>query len=793
MMIGSTVSHYRILEKIGEGGMGEVYLAEDTSLGRHVALKFLPEKMQEDELARKRFLREAGSAAALEHPYICNIKEVNQTEDGQDFIVMEYVEGHTLKDLLQKGGPLPLGEALRISTEVADALAMAHGKGIVHRDLKPSNIMLTPQSHAKVMDFGLAKRVLTDQGTEQDLTSGLTREGSTLGTPAYMSPEQVRGEEVDSRSDLFSLGIVLYEMLTGVHPFLRPSSVETMGAILHQDAEPLATHLAEAPGLLQETMNRLLAKDPQDRLQRIEDLSGLVAQLSSGEGELRLTALLRSRLGRRLVLGLVAIFATIFIGQRLTRGIGGPMVSSIAVLPFANLSGDPEQEYFVEGMTDQLATSLSKISSLTVKSQSATSRYKDSEMSPAEIARELGVEALVTGSVLWERDRVSVAARLVDPSTQSNLWADTFDRSLTSVLALYSDVTQAITGEIRIRLTSEEESRLARTQEVDPEAYIAYLNGSFHWKRLTPEDLETAQRYFELALEEDSSFAPAYAGLAWVWSSRSTTRVVSAEEAGPKVKAAALQAIALDDASVEAYEALAMYRTFTEWDWAGAETAWERALAINPNAANAQAWYAVFLALMGRSAEAVVHSERALELDPNNALFFGNYAMVLCFERRWDDAIAAAQTAMAMQPLMGVARTALQYAYIAKGMQDEQLALQRERISRDSVRLAAFEQGLSAGGDRGAQRAVAEVLAARYLEGTSFGARGIALRFVDAGEYSQAIDWLERAYEDHDQTLPYISGLPVWDPLRSDPRFQEILRRMNFPEAVINRRLDEPI
>jgi tetratricopeptide (TPR) repeat protein len=407
-------------------------------------------------------------------------------------------------------------------------------------------------------------------------------------------------------------------------------------------------------------------------------------------------------------------------------------------------------------------------------------------MSPADIAAELGVEALVAGSILREGDQVRIAARLVDPSTESNLWAQTFERSLTSVMALYGDVTQAIANEIQITLTPDEESRIADTQEVDPEAYDAWLKGSYHWNRLTPEDYDIAERYFELSLENDSSYAPAYAGLAWVWSARQSTGVVSAQEAGPKVKAAALQAIALDDGSWQAHEALAIARTLTDWDWAGAESAWERTLELNPNAANAHAYYAHFLAIMGRSGEAVFHSERALDLDPFNPLFHGLYAMVLCFERRWDDAMAAARTAMDTQPLMAVARTALQYAYIAKGMRDEQLNLQRARIAADSERLTAFEQGLAEGGYEGAQRAIADVLAARYREGKFFSARGIALRYLDAGDYDLAIKWLENAYEIRQQTLPYISGVPVWDPVRSHPRFQALLRNMNLPEEVID-------
>jgi len=412
-MIGRTVSHYHILEKIGKGGMGEVYLAEDTSLKRKVALKFLPEYLHQNELAHRRFLREAESAAALDHPYICHINEISQTEAGQDFIVMEYVEGQTLKDRLEEG-PLALEESIRVSGEIIDALALAHQRGIVHRDLKPANIMLTTQGHAKVMDFGLAKRVLTDDATEQDLTSALTREGSTLGTPAYMSPEQVRGQPVDHRTDLFSFGIILYEMLTGVHPFRRSHPVETMGAILYEEPEPLSAHFPGPMALLQKTINQLLAKDPDQRMQTAEEVAGRLIELSSQAEELRLTTFLRSRSGRRSALVLTAVIVIVLIGwwalQRGTNEIGNPEVRSIAVLPLANLSGDPGNDPIAEGIHDALITNLAGLGLERVIARSTVIRYKGKDTPPKEIAQELNVERLMTGAVMRSGDRVRVTA-----------------------------------------------------------------------------------------------------------------------------------------------------------------------------------------------------------------------------------------------------------------------------------------------------------------------------------------------------------------------------------------------
>jgi len=785
-MIGTTVRHYRIVEKIGEGGMGEVYRAEDTSLHRAVALKFLPERLLEEPIARKRFLREAESAAALEHPYICNIKEVGQTDDGQDFIVMEYVEGQTLKERIQEQGSLQIGEALRISAEVADALEMAHGKGIVHRDLKPANIMLTPQGHAKVMDFGLAKRFVTERGTEQDLTSGITEEGATPGTPAYMSPEQVRTEPVDSRSDLFSLGIVLYEMLTGVHPFLRPSPVATMGAILHEDPEPLARLVPGSPELLRETVGRLLTKDPKARWQTAEQLSSRLAELSSGQWEPRLAAFLRSRLGRRIIWGLAAVLAAVFIGHRLVRNPGEPVVNSLAVLPLANLSGDSEQDNFVNGMTEALTTSLGGISSLTVKAPSAAKRFRDSELSAAEIAAELGVQVLVAGSVLQEGNVVRVTARLVDPSTESNLWADTFERSLTSVLALYGDLTQAIATEIRVRLTPEEESRIATAQEVNPEAYDAYLQGTVYWRGLTREDLDTAERYFESALERDPTFALAYAGLARVWAGRSQRRLVPTEEAVTKGLAAAQRALELDEGSGEAHEALAMMLSWHAWDWAGAWPHWRRALDINPNSAETHAFYAHFLAIMGRPEEALPHAARAVELDPFNSLFRALDAVTLFFNRRFDEFEVADSLARTIDPNQPIASGMGSVALRAQGRLQEELAHQREINAGDPELLTALDTGFAQGGYEGAELALADVLRQRYETDPGTGVRPdlIAFRYMEGGDLDQAMDWLEISLENHDPNLPYI-GLPQFLPIRTHPSFPDLLRGMNFPEEVI--------
>jgi len=487
---------------------------------------------------------------------------------------------------------------------------------------------------------------------------------------------------------------------------------------------------------------------------------------------------------------LVALLATVFIGFGLTQGSGGLTVSSIAVLPLANFSGDAVQEYFVDGMTDALTTSLSKISSLKVTSQAAANRFRDSGLSSAEIAAELGVEALLAGSVLREADLVRIDIRLVDPSTESNVWAQTFERSLTSVMALYGDVTQAIAQEIRVTLTPDEESRIADDQEVDPEAYDAYLQGNFHWKKITPEGLDLAEQYYELAMEKDSTFALAYAGLAWIWGARSQMGLVSPLEAGSKSNQFAGRAVELDDGLAEAHYALAANLTWGGWAWGEAWDHWRRALEINPNDANLNAYYAHFLCIMGLPEDALLFSERALDLDPYSSLYRALHGMTLTFNRRYDEAIAAATAALELDP--GMQLDARQLVYIARGMRDEQLAHQRERIANFPERVAAFEAGLEAGGYEGAQLALADLFVSQTGEDGAFRFNpwGIALRYLDGGDLDRAVDWLEKATSARDPNVPYI-GLPIYDVIRTHPRYPDLIRSIGFPEEVEARYLNE--
>jgi len=482
-MIGQTISHYKVIEKIGQGGMGVVYKAEDTRLGRNVALKFLPEELQQDSTSRKRFLREAKSAAALDHPYICKIYEVGE-EEGQSFISMEYIQGETLSQKLTEG-PLPLKDALQTAVEIAEALEAAHKNDIVHRDLKPSNIMLTSDGHVKVMDFGLAKRVTPSEGQEEEITTALTREGSTLGTLPYMSPEQVRGQEVDARSDIFSFGVVLYEMLAGVNPFKKGGHMETAKAVLSDTAPPLTRYTEDIPLLLQHTLKKMLAKEPDQRYQLVHDVRTDLDELNvtSGESEVSATVAAATPAKRIYLWPVVAGGVMVLVILALawlwpfTPAPAENAINSIAVLPFENLSPDPENEYFSEGMTEELVGKLSRIQNLQVASRTSAARFRGTNKDIKEIGEELGVQYVLEGSVRKAGDRVRITSQLVDASTGFQLWSDDFDGELKDVFVVQEETALKIAEALDLHLSPQDAENIHRRYTENSQAYDAYLRG----------------------------------------------------------------------------------------------------------------------------------------------------------------------------------------------------------------------------------------------------------------------------------------------------------------------------
>jgi TolB-like protein/Tfp pilus assembly protein PilF/predicted Ser/Thr protein kinase len=768
---------YTIIEELGRGGMGVVYKAEDAKLKRTVALKLLPPELTHIPEVNDRFMREAQAAAALDHPNICTVYEFDETE-GTSFISMAYIEGQSLKKKIESGA-LEVDEAVEVACQVAEGLQEAHDKGVVHRDIKSANIMVAERGQAKIMDFGLAR-----------ITGGtlFTQEGTTMGTVAYMSPEQASGVKVDHRTDIWSLGVVLYEMLTGKLPFLRENEQAVMYSILKENPKPVTDLKADVPASLEQVVDRALEKNPDKRYQRAGELLDDLKSISAGIVPEEIIARLRkAKLRKRKrtmayagAVGLIIIAAVmalvLFTGRE-------EVIESIAVLPLENLTGDAGQEYFVDGVTDELIGQLSQIGALRVISRRTVMQYKGMEKSLPEIARELNVDAVVDGTVYQVGDRVRIRIELVDALPEErNLWAQAYERAGTDVLVMYGEMVRAIAHETRVNLTSEETTRLTSARQVNPEAYDAYLKGSYHWKKLTPADLDAAQRYFELALEKDPSYAPAYSGISFVWMARATATAAAAmpHEAAPKARETAIRSLELDSTLAEPHFALATVATWYEWNWEKAEQEFRRALELNPNHADSHVFYGLFLSAMGRLSEARAQMEQALALDPLNFMYLSYYGISLERSRMLDEAIVQYQKGIDLAPDFIDAISGLMHCYHQKGMYREALEAARRLfvIRGEHEVLEALERGNADGGYTEAMRRAAEALAAR--SNPAYAMR-IATLYTFADEKERALDWLEKAYEERLQNMIYLRVYPKWDPLRENLRYKDLLQKMDFP------------
>jgi serine/threonine-protein kinase len=771
---------YRIVEELGRGGMGVVYKAEDIQLQRTVALKFLPPELVHIPEIRDRFRQEAKAAAALDHPHICTIYDFDQDED-RAFISMAYIEGRSLRERIGSG-PLELEEALKIAAQVAEGLEEAHGKGIVHRDIKSANIMVTTRGQAKIMDFGLARIVGATL---------VTQEGTTMGTVSYMSPEQARGEKVDHRTDIWSFGVVLYEMLTGELPFKGEQSQAVVYAILKEKPKPLTSSKPDLPPAIEEVVLKALEKDPDRRYQSfgelLDDLRSITAGIVPDEIKARLRRAKIARRKRALLYPNAAAVVIVAVVVLLVLTRRAETIGSVAVLPLENLTGDAEKGYYVDGVTDELIGHISRISGLRrVISRTSMMLFKGSDKTVPEIARELGVDVVVEGAVYRAGADVRLRLQLIDALPEErSLWTETYERPGADVLMMYGEIARTIADKLQIELTAEEEARFAKPRQVDPEAYALYLQGISNYYKLTPPDLDAAQKYFESALKKDPNYALAYLGMSSVFRGRAQMGLAPLQELRSEARRYLLKAMELDNSSAEAHFAMASLKTWHEWDWTGAEASFRRAIELNPNYAMARVFYSNLLALLDRPEEAVEQGRRALESDPINPFIKGIYCLTLGNLGRYDEAIIQARSLLKASPDNPSAHSILWEGLHLKEELDE--ALEEAKAVYTHIGLASVVESMSVGhetgGYSGAVRAGAEALIALLPEGYSL-PLDIANFYAMAGDKDRTVEWLEKGYEIRDPNMPYFGGEGIVKSLlRDDPRYQDLLRRMNLPVA----------
>ena len=804
---GTRLGPYEILAPLGAGGMGEVYRARDPKLGRDVAIKVLPEAVAGDAERLARFEREARSLASLNHPNIVTIFSIEES-GGTRFLAMELVEGESLDALLASGG-LPLSRFFEIAVPLSEALSAAHERGIVHRDLKPGNVMVTREGRVKVLDFGLARREpaesdpnLTDTPTES--RADLTGEGQVFGTVAYMSPEQARGGKVDARSDVFSLGVMLYQMLIGQRPFQGASAVDIISSILRDKAPSVTDLRADIPPHLARILRRCLEKDPRDRYQTSRDVFNELRELRAetslaSSTPLPLPAAAPAPRAAWKRPAWVAAAAAILLAAALLLAIRSgvmrpapraqgsetapPVIRSIAVLPLDNYSGDPNQEFFAEGMTDELTADLATISQLRVISRGSAMQFKGKQRPPTpEIARKFNVDAIVEGSVLRAGDKVRITAQLIDARSDRHLWAKSFERSSRDVLALQDELASAIAREIHVQLTPAEQSRLTRAPSVNPEAYDAYLKGRYYFNRPSDENLKKAITLFEEAIALDPNFAPAHSGLsdAYLWAGYNEG-FLTASEARPKAKAAAEKAIQLDDQSAEGHASLATFKLFYEYDWAGSEREFRRAFALNPNYAFAHDQFGLGLAFQGRFEEAIAEGRRAAELDPLSPQVPLDNSIGLAWQGQYQAAKEQARRAADLDPTFFFPPWENGWIDIQAGkVKDAIPQFQKAKAMESPAFVSAWlAYAYGASGDRARALAELEELKKLSLRG-SVTAFNMALVSLGSGDHARAVAYLEQAYASDTQWLGWLRNDRTFDPLRSEPRFVALMRKLGL-------------
>ncbi len=784
-MVGTTISHYEVLEKLGEGGMGLVFKARDLQLGRFVAIKVLISSSDESAHHRARFIQEARAASSLNHPNIITIHDIVDTGAGE-CIVMEFVRGKTLGRLIEEG-KLPLVDCLKFAMQMADALAAAHGIGIIHRDLKPANVMITPEGHAKVLDFGLAKvsgeepssDALGGAFGESDKTMSIhsneqpkTAEGAIIGTVAYMSPEQAQGLKVDPRSDIFSFGAVLYEMITGERAFHGSSGLGTLTAVLRDNPREFSKAGVEAPVEVQDVVMRCLRKDPDQRYQSMADVKNALEQIYFAS--------------RSVIMQISAS------GVWKRPAAGARAVPSIAVLPFLNLSSDKENEYFSDGLAEEIINALTKLSHLRVTARTSAFVFRGAQQDIRQIGETLHVGNVLEGSVRKSGNRVRISVQLIEVTEGQTLWSERYDREMTDVFEIQDEISQTIVSRLKVKLASQSGSGIDSGQPIGPlikrytenlDAYNLYLKGRFELYKMTREGLSTSRKMFEEAIKLDPEYALAHDGLAYVWYQEAVLGFVAPKEAMPRAKAAVRRAIELDEGVAEAHATLGGVLALFDWDWAGAERELIRSIELNGSSPGSRDVYAFyFLRPVGRIDEAVSQTQQALSLDPLSILFRVHLGFLFYVETKYEHSIAQFRKVLEMNPQYYLAHAWMGNVYALAGQYDAALACYAR--AREADANSKFVDSLEAmtlalAGRRDEAAAMLERITLRavtdYISPVS-----IAYICTAMGDKDRAFENLDRAVYDRDPSILGLKSNPIFESLRSDPRYHAIIRKMQL-------------